>query len=86
MIFSLLLLYSSQVIWSGSKKFIKVVLTQERILALGFRTALMKGFDPLQMVTSVFLLIYFLALLYFLTVMPIKPFIWFWEREPKIIL
>ncbi len=65
MIFSLLLLYSSQVIWSGSKKFIKVVLTQERILALGFRTALMKGFDPLQMVTSVFLLIFLGTIVFF---------------------
>ncbi len=40
-------------IWSGSKKLIKVVLRQERILFLGFRTTLMKGFDPLQMLTSV---------------------------------
>ncbi len=40
-------------IWSGSKKFIKVVLRQERILVLGFSTTLIKGFDPLQMLTSV---------------------------------
>ncbi len=33
------------------KKFIKVVLTQERIL--GFRATLMKGFDALQMLTTV---------------------------------
>ncbi len=42
-------------IWSGSKKFIKVVLSQERILVLGFRTTLIKGFDPLQMLTSIYL-------------------------------
>ncbi len=36
------------------KTFIKVVLRQEHILVLGFRTTLMKGFDPLQMLTSVF--------------------------------
>ncbi len=40
-------------IWSGSKKFFKVVLRQERILVLGFRTTWMKGFDPLQMLTTV---------------------------------
>jgi len=28
------------------KKFIKVVIRQEHILILGFRTTLMKGFDP----------------------------------------
>ncbi len=38
---------------SGSKKLIKVVLRLEHILVLGFRTTLMKGFDPLQMLTSV---------------------------------
>ncbi len=40
-------------IWSGSK-FIKVVLRQECILVVGFRTTLMKGFDPLQMLTTVY--------------------------------
>ncbi len=35
------------------KNLIKVVLTQERILVLGFRAALMKGFDALQMLTTV---------------------------------
>ncbi len=38
-------------IWSGSKKLIKVVLRQEHVLV--FRITLMKGFDPLQMLTSV---------------------------------
>ncbi len=38
-------------IWSGSKKFIKVVLRQERVLV--FRITLIKCFDPLQMLTSV---------------------------------
>ncbi len=47
-------------IWSGSKKFIKVVLRQERILVLGFRTTLMKGFDPLQMLTTAFYFLYFI--------------------------
>ncbi len=36
---------------SGSKEF-KVVIRQEHILVLGFRTTLMKGFDPLQMLIS----------------------------------
>ncbi len=36
-------------IWSGSKKFIKVVLRKEHSLVLGFRTTSMKGFVPLQM-------------------------------------
>ncbi len=40
-------------IWSGTNKLIKVVLRQERILVLGFRTTLMNGFDPLQMLISV---------------------------------
>ncbi len=44
-------------IWSGSKKFIKVVLRQEHILVLGFRTTLIKGFDHLQMLTSVHIMI-----------------------------
>ncbi len=35
----------------NNKKFMKDVLKQERVL--GFRTTLMKGFDPLQMLTSV---------------------------------
>ncbi len=48
------LIYSSQH-WSVSKNFIKVVLRQKRILVLGFRTTLMKGFDPLQMLISVYL-------------------------------
>ncbi len=46
------ILYIVVNIWSGSKKFIKVVLGQEHILILGFRTTLMKGFDPLQMLTT----------------------------------
>ncbi len=44
----LLLKYSSQHL----KWIKKVLLGQERILILGFRTTLMKGFDPLQMLTS----------------------------------
>ncbi len=51
-------IYSSQLYLSGSKKFIKVVLNQERILVWGFRTTLMKSFDPLQMLTSVYIYIY----------------------------
>ncbi len=39
--------------WSGSTKFIKVVLRQEHILVLCFRTTLMKGFDSLQILTSI---------------------------------
>ncbi len=38
------------------QKLIKVVLRQECILVFGFRTTLMKGFDPLQMLTTVFCL------------------------------
>ncbi len=38
-------------IWSGSKTLMKVILRQERIL--GFRITLMKGFDPLHMLTSI---------------------------------
>ncbi len=41
-------------IWSGPKKLIKVVQRQEHILFLGFRTTLMKGFDPLQMLTILY--------------------------------
>ncbi len=36
------------------KKFIKVVLRQEHIVVLGFRTTLIKGFDPLPMLTTVY--------------------------------
>ncbi len=39
------------------KKLNQVVLTQERILVLGFRTALMKGFDPLKMLTTTLYLV-----------------------------
>ncbi len=34
------------------EKFIKVFLRQEHIWVWGLRTMLMKGFDPLQMLTS----------------------------------
>ncbi len=44
-------LYTVVNIWSGSKKIIRVVLRQECIF--GFRTTLMKGFDPLQTLTTV---------------------------------
>uniref|UniRef100_A0A673JFP5 Keratin, type I cytoskeletal 19-like n=1 Tax=Sinocyclocheilus rhinocerous TaxID=307959 RepID=A0A673JFP5_9TELE len=44
-----------------SKKLIKVVLRQERILVLGFRTILMKGFDPLQMLTTIYCLLSYTA-------------------------
>ncbi len=54
-------IYTVVNIWSGSKKYIKVVLRQERILVWGFRTALMKGFDPLQMLTSVYIYIYYIS-------------------------
>ncbi len=43
----------------------------------------MKGFDPLQMVTSVFLLIYFLALLYFLSHANKAIFLFDFERENR---
>ncbi len=36
---------------------IKVVLRQERILVLCFRTTLMKGFAPLLMSTSLYLIV-----------------------------
>ncbi len=45
-------LYSSQHLNWIKKKLIKVVLRQEHILVLGFRTTFMKGFDSLQLLTS----------------------------------
>ncbi len=81
--------YSSQIytyiytvanISSGSNKFIKVILRQERVLA--FRTTSMKGFDPLQMLTTVYIYIYIIYIyIYVCVCVCVCVCVWFMRSQ-----